>query len=109
MSSQLNTNISQIFLNIIGGAIIVGLIEVGEWISRHVKRWQYKRFFGEDKIKSDIQIVYAELGLSKIFDETGNLVTCPYIKPGKKSIGAIFSVKKPISSCDIRATEVLIN
>ena len=107
MSTQIITNISQIFLNIVGGAIVVGLLELGKCIFRHVKRLQFKRFFGEDILKSDIHIVYAELGLSKIFDKTGNLVTHPYIKPGEESIGANFSVERPISSCEIRATKYL--
>lgn len=90
MSYQLNTGIVQILFNIIGGAIVVGLIEVGRLIFRYLKRWKFKRFFGKDIINADTYIVHAELGLPEVFDRNGELVPYPYIKPGAEVLGSIF-------------------
>lgn len=104
----MNDSLKQILLNVLGGAITVGLIELGRKILSLLNRHKFKQVFGEDVLQgSNFHLVYAQLGLRPVVDEQGNVVRYPYIKPGEEISGAAFSIERPVSSCEVRAAKYL--
>jgi hypothetical protein len=100
--------ILQIFLNVIGGAITVAIIEICKWWRRNYIRRKFKDVFGGDIFTPNkFHLSYAHLALCQIIDEKGNPVKYPYVKPGEEKSGAAFSIKRPVSSCEVRAAKYL--
>lgn len=98
----------QIILNVIGGAITVGLIEIGKLIVTKYKRSKFKDIFGRDLFRSNgMQIVYAQLALPPTQNINGGINTHPYVKPGEERSGISFSIERPVSSCELRAAKYL--
>ena len=103
-----NNDLRQILLNILGGAITVGLIELGRKIFSLLNRYKFKQVFGEDVLQGPkFYLVYAQLGLGPLTDERGHIITHPYTKPGEEAHGSRFSIQRPVSSCEVRAAKYL--
>jgi len=97
-----------ILLNILGGAITVGLIEAGRKIFSLLNRYKFKQVFGEDVLQGpNYYLVYVQLGLGTLTNERGHVITHPYIKPGEEAHGSRFSIQRPVSSCEVRAAKYL--
>lgn len=93
---------------IIAGLITVGILELYRKLCFLLRRRKFARVFGEDVLEgTNFHLVYAQLGLRKVTNEKGEVVTHPYIKPGEESSGAGFSIERAISSCEVRAAKYL--
>jgi len=97
-----------IIQNIVGGAITVGLIELGRLFYRIYWHHNFKSLFGNDLFSSDgFHITYAKLLLPPLTKGDGSPHTHPYLKPGEESSGISFSIENPVSSCELRAAKYL--
>lgn len=107
-ATKTNDNLIQIFFNILGGLITVGIIELGRKIFSLLRRHNFKMVFGEDVLNgSSFHLTYAQLGLRTVTDNHGTVVSHPYIKPGEETAGTAFSIHRPVSSCEVRAAKYL--
>lgn len=100
--------VTQIALNVIGGAITVGLIEFGKYTIAKFNLRKFKNIFGNDLFSPDrLHLIYAQLALPKILREDGSINTHPYVKPDEETSGVGFSIERPVSSCELRAAKYL--
>lgn len=101
----LSTMSPNVIGSVIGGAIVVLLVDFFRKISSYLTRRKFKRIFGEDILQeSKFHLAYAILGLMQ---EKGSVSTHPYIKPGEEAPGTFFSAEKAVSSCELRAAKYL--
>lgn len=91
-------------LNVLGGFLTVLIIDCGRWVVRLLHKRSFRHIFGQDGT-SDLHLVYAELALPAVFDADRKLIERPYTKPDVK--GAHFSIDRPVSSSEFRATSYL--
>lgn len=91
--------------SVIGGIIVVLVVDLIRNTSSYFTRWRFKRVFGEDILReSSFHLVYAVLGLMQ---QKGSKRTYAYIKPGEEESGTYFSAEKAVSSCELRAAKYL--
>ena len=101
-------SVTQIVLNVVGGAITVGLIEFGKFAASKLKLRKFKNIFGNDLFSLDgLHLVYAQLALPPQQNENGSINTHPYVKPSEETSGVGFSIERPVSSCELRAAKYL--
>ena len=101
-------SVTQVVLNVIGGAITVGLIEFGKFAVAKLNLRKFKNIFGNDLFSLDgLHLVYAQLALPPQQNQNGSINTHPYVKPNEERSGIGFSIERPVSSCELRAAKYL--
>ena len=99
-----------IICNIIGGIIVAILVPIYSALKKYLRNWQLKKILGRDADPSSIfNIVYAKLSLGKIYDGSNKKIKYPYYKEEVEGIkiNSMFSIKYPVSSCELRAVNYL--
>ncbi len=93
---------------IIAGLITVGILELYRKLCFLLRRRKFTQVFGKDILGgTNFHLVYAKLSLRPVYNEKGEVVTHPYIKPGEETSGAGFSIERAVSSCEVRAAKYL--
>ena len=101
-------SIYQVLLNVLGGAITVGLIELWRLLNRTLAKRAFRRIFGEDIFSPmSFHLVYGEMELRPLQLPNGEVTKHPYQKPGEEASGKVFSIDRPVSSCEVRSAKYL--
>jgi hypothetical protein len=108
------TDIKSIILNVIGGALVAFFALMYGWLSRKCRQWAVKKVMGDDFDKDGTyHIVYGSFILPPLHDQSGQIITHPYIKTPlpppspRHSAAAGFSIDNPVSSGEMRGTAYL--
>lgn len=89
----------EIFINLIGGAIVIFFERFISFLIKLTKGYKYKRIFGND---SDVfQLVYGKMLLKPQYSVQDKF---PYYKP---NISGMFSISSPISFAETRAAKYI--
>ena len=107
------SDLRSLILNIIGGALVVILVWVYEWMRRRCRQWALKRLMGIDfDLDGEFHIVYGSFMLPPVND--GRPATHPYVKtPLPPSVqrqpnrAMYFSIDNPVSSGEMRGSSYL--
>lgn len=107
-------DIKSIVLNVIGGALVALFAWSYGWLSRKCRQWAVKQVMGYDFDKDGIyHIVYGSFILPTLHDQSGQIITHPYIKTPlpppspRKPASAGFSIDNPVSSGEMRSIAYL--
>lgn len=106
----LNPMVLSIMGSVLGGILVVVFTVIFFKLRRLVRKWWFKRIFGQDADKDgEYFVIYAKLTLPPVFNEKREPITHPYIKPPRRtgSEGSSFSVENPVSSCELRAAKYI--
>lgn len=97
-------------LNIIGGMIVAILSVLYLKFNRVMRKWWFKRIFGQDADKDGMYyVVYGKLSLRECLDANGDRIQFPYAKQPRAGILSPvgFSIQNPVSSSELRAAKYI--
>ena len=99
----------QIVLNVLGGLVTVGVIELGRFARRLWHLGRFRAVFGDDVLHgTSYYLVHTSFVLDEAIvpiDEHGNKRVYLYHKQGQTN--GRFSISEPVSGCEIRATKYI--
>lgn len=103
----MDADVKSIVFNVVGG-IIVTLLTVAYVAAWHrLRAFNLQRLLGFSfKSNADLRLIYGQLMLPQLTDQSGQPITHPYIKPSRRGPPpqqSSYSMEHPVSECEVRA------
>lgn len=108
----MNADARSLFWNVVGGIIVSILTALFFYFRYRLRAYHLQRFIGfRFKRDVEVRIIYGQLLLPAVRDPSGNQISHPYVKPGRRG-GALpligtYSIEHPVSECEVRASTYL--
>lgn len=105
----METAVTSLLLNIIGGILVSVLTAIYIGIRHRFRSYHLQRLLGfQFKPETEIRMAYGQLLLPALTDQSGQIINHPYVKAPRRG-GAMplvgsYSIEHPVSECEVRAS-----
>ena len=104
----MDADAKSLLFNVIGGIIVSVLTAIYIGVRHRFRSYHLQRLLGfQFKAGTEIRMVYGQLLLRPLNDQSGRPITHPYIKAPRRGGAPIpesYSIEHPISECEVRAS-----
>ena len=105
----MNPDAKSVLYNVVGGIIVAILTTIYIEIRSRFRSYNLQRLLGfQFKAETKIRMTYGQLLLPALTDQSGRIITHPYVKVPRRG-GAVpltgsYSIEHPVSECEVRAS-----